>query len=262
MFTTAIPAAMAVLLSIVTTGGSVDRMNVPDAVSAVQPISLTKDYTYSSKAFPKELRACYAFGLRNIPNKDKKLRLTRYAPVVQVTPEVAVATAPVGKGCLFSGFGPRNQRLHKGVDIAHPYATEVMAGAAGVIIEAHYRDDYGNMMVIDHGDGVFTRYAHLQRFEKNLQVGSFVAARQVIGLMGATGKKRMGRHLHYEILTGNYETSWKSFGLKPLNILSLPAVDTRNRRGSRRTVKPAPNYLMTRDHTHIHGAGRLPRLLR
>jgi murein DD-endopeptidase MepM/ murein hydrolase activator NlpD len=78
-----------------------------------------------------------------------------------------------------------------------------------------YRDDYGNMILIDHGHGVYTRYAHLSSFHNGLAVGAHVHAGDEIGLMGNTAGYAVPLHLHYEVLLGDYTNPKGSFGLTP-----------------------------------------------
>lgn len=125
-------------------------------------------------------------------------------------------TAPVHGVFLFSGFGRRRGRLHKGVDYHQRPAGEVYVAGDATVIEATYRKDYGNMVVLDHGSGVYTRYAHLDSFRKGIRVGKKVKAGDVMGRMGNSGRVR-AVHLHYEILTGNYDNPKRSFGLEPRN---------------------------------------------
>ena len=77
---------------------------------------------------------------------------------------ISLLLMPATKSCVSSGFGPRSGKLHKGIDYFTREDGDVLAAADGVIRERVTRRDYGNMLVIDHGDGVFTRYAHLARF--------------------------------------------------------------------------------------------------
>ncbi len=68
------------------------------------------------------------------------------------------------------------------------------------------------MLLIDHGNGVYTRYAHLSAFARDLNVGATVAAGDVIGLMGNTASYAIPIHLHYELLLGDYTNPRGSFG--------------------------------------------------
>jgi murein DD-endopeptidase MepM/ murein hydrolase activator NlpD len=148
--------------------------------------------------------------------------VSAFAPVVVVN-GVRVAVGPVRGACLSSGYGPRNSRLHKGVDYHSDVGGPVLAGGDGVVVEMVYRNDYGNMLLIDHGDGVYTRYAHLASFAPRLTLGVAVAAGEQIGLMGNTGAYAIPVHLHYEVLTGDYGTPKKSFGLTSVDPFAMPS---------------------------------------
>jgi murein DD-endopeptidase MepM/ murein hydrolase activator NlpD len=148
--------------------------------------------------------------------------VTGYKTFVRVK-DARIATFPTPGSCLSSGFGPRSERLHKGVDYHAESGVAVLAGGDGSIVEMKYRDDYGNMILIDHGNGVYTRYAHLASFGRGLSPGVTVRAGDTIGLMGNTAAYRIPIHLHYELLLGNYNTPKGSFGLEPANPFTYPA---------------------------------------
>ena len=93
-------------------------------------------------------------------------------------------------------FGGRNYEFHAGMDIDGERGDSVMAPANGTIIKAGWQGGYGNMIEIDHGNGLTTRYGHLSKIE--IQVGDSVARGQLIGLVGSTGRST-GPHLHYEL---------------------------------------------------------------
>jgi murein DD-endopeptidase MepM/ murein hydrolase activator NlpD len=105
-------------------------------------------------------------------------------------------------GNMVSGFGMRYHpilhvmRMHTGIDIAAPYGTLVKAADGGQVIQAGYDGGYGNTILVYHGGGFATWYAHLQGF--NCSVGQFVARGQVIGFVGSTGLAT-GPHLHFEV---------------------------------------------------------------
>jgi murein DD-endopeptidase MepM/ murein hydrolase activator NlpD len=175
--------------------------------------------------FPVSLKICPVMYVFNRPKTDEDLVMVNYAPVVSAGESVKLATAPVAEGCLSSGFGMRRTRLHEGVDYFNQTAVDIYAAGNGVIKEMTYRNDFGNMIVIDHGDGVFTRYAHLERFS-GLKEGAAVEAGDVIGLMGNTSSRKIARHLHFEVLTGEWGDEAGSFALTPLDVFDLPAADT------------------------------------
>lgn len=90
-------------------------------------------------------------------------------------------------------------RAHKGVDFAAVKGTPVRAAFAGKIVFVGVRGGYGNLIEIDHGQGIHTRYGHLDSYAKGMKKGSSVAQGQVIGAVGMTGLAT-GPHLHYEYL--------------------------------------------------------------
>lgn len=115
----------------------------------------------------------------------------------------------VGAYATSSGFGYRSARIsgrsfHGGVDIVkpggHSTGAPVIAAAAGRVAEAHsgYRG-YGHTVVIDHGNGLSTRYAHMQPGSIAVRVGQQVAQGQQIGRIGSTGNVT-GPHLHFEVM--------------------------------------------------------------
>jgi murein DD-endopeptidase MepM/ murein hydrolase activator NlpD len=173
-------------------------------------------------AFESRLDLCPRMKVQNAPAADAQLRVAKYAPVVDVK-GVKVATFPARGACLSSGFGARGDRLHKGLDYHSETGAPILAAADGSIVEIKYRDDYGNMLVIDHGDGVYTRYAHLASFGRGLTSGVSVKAGEQIGLMGNTASYQIPMHLHYELLLGDYSNPKGSFGLQPADPMSFPA---------------------------------------
>jgi murein DD-endopeptidase MepM/ murein hydrolase activator NlpD len=85
--------------------------------------------------------------------------------------------------------------MHTGVDLMEAYGGPVLATANGVVTVAGPSGGYGNMVEIDHGNGLATRYAHLSTIDVELH--QKVAAGTVVGRVGATGRAT-GPHLHYE----------------------------------------------------------------
>ncbi len=105
-------------------------------------------------------------------------------------------------GPVTSGFGMRYHpvlhftRMHKGIDFGVPRGTPIHAGAEGVVIVAKYSNSFGNMVVIDHGGGISTLYAHCSRLM--VGTGERVHRGQQIAASGATGLAA-GPHLHWEV---------------------------------------------------------------
>lgn len=103
-----------------------------------------------------------------------------------------------------SGFNPARRhpitgrvRPHNGKDFAAPTGTPVLAASDGVVSFAGWRSSWGNLIVLQHADGVETRYAHLSRIE-NLAPGATVEQGAIIGRVGSTGLSS-GPHLHFEV---------------------------------------------------------------
>jgi murein DD-endopeptidase MepM/ murein hydrolase activator NlpD len=177
-----------------------------------------------SGSFEKQLLLCPRMTIQNSPPAGADLVVAKYAPVVNIK-GVKLAVFPVHGACMSSGFGTRSGRLHKGLDYHNEMGAPIVAAGDGSIIEMKYRDDYGNMLLIDHGGGVYTRYAHLASFGKGLSPGVTVRAGDQIGLMGNTASYAIPMHLHYEVLLGDYSNPKASFGLEPVNPMTYPAAN-------------------------------------
>lgn len=95
-----------------------------------------------------------------------------------------------------SGFGYRWGRKHTGIDFQASWGESVGVSMAGTIAFAGVKRGYGNLIIVDHGNGISTYYAHLSAI--NVEVGQAVNAGQVIGAVGSTGRST-GPHLHYEV---------------------------------------------------------------
>lgn len=160
-------------------------------------------------------------GVSNSPRAASDLRVLNFAPMIVVN-RVVLATAPANDVCLTSGFGPRYGRPHKGIDLYSNPPGLVYSAAPGIIREVDTASGFGKQVVIDHGRGVFTRYAHLSSFAPGIRPGTRIGFGVAIGKIGATGNAT-APHLHYEVLTGNYNNPRKSFGLKAHNPLAFPA---------------------------------------
>jgi len=110
---------------------------------------------------------------------------------------------PVDRGVLSSLYGERADPLsgelaqHQGIDIAGGAGTAVVAAAAGVVSAAGWREGYGTIVEITHGNGFVTRYAHAQR--SLVVAGQTVRRGQPVALLGESGRTT-GPHLHFEVL--------------------------------------------------------------
>jgi len=122
---------------------------------------------------------------------------------VSVPGAISVPSArPVNTATYTSGFGVRSDpfrgaaAMHAGIDLAGPLGTPVYATADGTVDRAEWFGGYGNMIEVDHGKGLQTRFGHLSRIM--VTAGEHVTRGTLIGLMGSTGRST-GSHLHYEV---------------------------------------------------------------
>jgi murein DD-endopeptidase MepM/ murein hydrolase activator NlpD len=105
-------------------------------------------------------------------------------------------------GPIVSRFGSRpdpftgDAEMHLGLDIVGIYGSAVKAPADAEVVYADHKPDYGNLLILDHGNGLTTRYAHLNRF--NVHVGQRIQKGEVIASVGMTGRAT-APHLHYEV---------------------------------------------------------------
>lgn len=111
------------------------------------------------------------------------------------TPSSSGLIWPVN-GTVVSGFGWRWGRMHEGIDISASSGTPIWAAAAGTVIHAGWLGGYGNLVVVDHGDGLATAYAHASAIL--VGVGQLVSQGETVSLVGSTGNSS-GPHLHFEV---------------------------------------------------------------
>lgn len=116
----------------------------------------------------------------------------------------ALPTAPpVSIGFFSSNYGWRldpftgQRAMHEGVDFVAEYGTPIKAAAGGIVIYSDYHPGYGNMLEVDHGNGLISRYGHASK--RLVKEGDVVLRGQKIGEVGSTGRST-GPHLHFEVL--------------------------------------------------------------
>lgn len=137
----------------------------------------------------------------------------RQQALASATPSIWPVT-----GWLSSGYGTRRDPFngaddfHPGLDISAEYGRPVHATADGMVANTTSGGNYGNLVVIDHGFGISTRYGHLSRF--GVLNGQRVRRGDVIGYVGSTGRSTSS-HLHYEILINGKLTN-------PMTLLARP----------------------------------------
>ncbi len=109
------------------------------------------------------------------------------------------------EGYISSSFGMRRspfgrgRAFHKGIDIKQRSGTPIVSTASGTVKQSGYDGAYGISVEVDHGIGIITKYAHMQK--SNVKIGQWVQRGEVIGYVGSTGRST-GPHLHYEVRVG------------------------------------------------------------
>jgi murein DD-endopeptidase MepM/ murein hydrolase activator NlpD len=133
---------------------------------------------------------------------DKLLALETMLLQNQLNSKLLPSIAPVVEGFYSSNFGWRmdpftgRKAMHEGVDYVVQAGTPIHASAGGVVAYADRHPQYGNMVEIDHGNDIVTRYAHASRLL--VKVGHVVRRGEEIAEVGSTGRST-GNHLHFEI---------------------------------------------------------------
>jgi len=122
---------------------------------------------------------------------EKRAKTIRYTPTIWPL-NGRVGSHYGGREDPFTG----GTEVHVGLDISGMYGAPVYAPADGLVIFASRKSDYGNLIIIDHGNGLTTRLGHLSRFQT--RVGRTVTKGEVVGYVGMTGRTT-GPHLHYEV---------------------------------------------------------------
>jgi len=161
---------------------------------------------------------------------------TRRLPVQVITPERARADQPAPRelpagpeafvwpvqgGVVTSDFGPRGATHHDGIDISCPVGTPVRAARAGRVLYSDSLRGYGNLIIMEHGDGYATVYAHNQA--NRAHTGEVVHQGDVIASVGETGKTS-GANLHFEVRKDNIARN-PVFFLPPLPARRLDVVE-------------------------------------
>ncbi len=129
----------------------------------------------------------------------RKSREVKLYPGERAEGEISVKKGYFGwptEGLVYSLFGIRWGRMHKGIDISGHSGTPIVAPREGKVTFTGWKGGYGNTIIIEHPDNFKTLYAHLKAIK--VKVGDTVKMGDVIGLMGSTGRST-GPHLHFEV---------------------------------------------------------------
>ena len=121
-------------------------------------------------------------------------------PVATNAAHAGFLAAPVPGATVTGTFGEaRPSHTHTGIDYAAPMGTPIDAAAGGRVIAAGPAGGYGNRVIVDHGNGITTLYAHLSNI--GVKIGDTLRQGQVLGKVGMTGDAT-GPHLHFEVRNG------------------------------------------------------------
>lgn len=141
---------------------------------------------------------------KRIEDREQQLRMLDMVTSRQkLEKELYVQGRPITWGWLSSKYGYRSDPFtgkrtwHAGVDLAGKDGSDIISVAGGVVTYADERYGYGNLVEVDHGDGLVTRYAHAKTIK--VSVGDVVQKGQVLALMGSTGRST-GPHVHFEVI--------------------------------------------------------------
>ncbi|MHA7872966.1 MAG: M23 family metallopeptidase [Hyphococcus sp.] len=165
------------------------------AACATTPRQSSRDAGLSTS-----LSVCPGARISNAPATDANRRIANYSARARIRGAMLLR-APVN-GCVSSGFGPRRGgagSFHHGVDLYTGSPAPVYAGGDGVVESVSSQRGYGRTVVIRHGAGLKTRYAHLSRYARGLKRGMRVGLGDYIGHTGESGNAT-AVHLHYEII--------------------------------------------------------------
>ncbi len=183
--------------------GSAEASPVLNQLAATLPArSEVIDYTRPGSSDGFSINSGGPLSLASVTSEDTEIE--NKLRVIQTTSNAAYVPAMwahLGKinnefGFRRNPFGGRFYEFHAGMDIDGERGDLVVAPASGLVIKAGYQGGYGNMVEIDHGNGLTTRYGHLSKIE--VEVGDTVQLGQLMAYIGSTGRST-GPHLHYEL---------------------------------------------------------------
>jgi murein DD-endopeptidase MepM/ murein hydrolase activator NlpD len=171
------------------TGLDPERLSLPRAEGGVGGPYIPADLDPNAPALDPALMRV----VRDVASAERLKALMAFVPIRMPLSGDPSVTSPFGyRADPFLG----RLALHPGVDLAEAYGAEIHAAAAGRVVHAGPAGGYGNMVEIDHGNGLATRYAHMS--ETLVEEGQEVDKGAVLGRLGSTGRST-GPHLHYEV---------------------------------------------------------------
>jgi len=199
-------AKIKVLANLNVHSGSSLRQGLGGPDPAVAALTTDSLDAARSQAIENMHRDLQVLELRLVDEQQQSNLLQDYLEEQKAVLNFTPSIRPV-RGWISSGFGYRRspftgkREFHRGLDIVNRKGSPVVATADGRVKFAGHNGGYGNLVVVDHGMGVETKYGHLYRIE--VKVGDKVIRGQEIGALGNTGRST-GPHLHYEIVVSKH----------------------------------------------------------
>jgi len=178
--------------------GPIDGIEGPGTAKAVRLLQRRARIAVDGVVGPQTRRALGRFGRHPLGTRPLRIGKTGW-DVASLQFRLAAHGFPSGP---FDGvFGPRGHAWHSGIDLPAPLGTPVYAARAGTVVWAGWRDGgYGFLVVVAHGSGERSMYAHLSQID--VRVGVWVGQGVRVGLVGASGHAT-GPHLHFEVRVRN-----------------------------------------------------------
>jgi murein DD-endopeptidase MepM/ murein hydrolase activator NlpD len=203
-------------LTVVSEGVKVDKETIPFDVVTKTDATLASGQTkvtQSGDDGEKEIKYSYVKKNDEVVSKDildEKVLKKAVAQVVAKGPQKSQVTVAYSRGSgsttgigwplrgpINSYYGYRKGEFHTGIDIGGHTGDPYVAAASGTVVSAGWNGNYGYTLVINHGNGIQTRYAHSSKLL--VKAGESVSKGQTIGLVGSTGRST-GPHLHFEVI--------------------------------------------------------------
>ena len=171
--------------SAVFTAGVSGQLRVTEKITLVNGIETTRE-KISEETLKQPSSAVVEVGTKSIASAAERAQAHKSGYIFPL---------PNGSWRISSYYG--DGRGHKGLDICAEKGTSIYAVKGGTVVSAKFDSAYGNCIVINHGDGTSTRYAHASKL--CVSVGDVVETGEVIALVGSTGRSS-GNHLHFEVM--------------------------------------------------------------
>ncbi|NNM74628.1 M23 family metallopeptidase [Enterovirga aerilata] len=190
---------------------------------SVEPAAVPERQPARSLRLSTRAAALNPFEAKLASLETELVRLDRWRGLVDAVP---VRRPVEGEAGLTSNFGLRKDpftgaaAMHAGIDFRGPLGTPIRAAAAGRVVSAEVSGGYGNLVELEHGNGLVTRYAHLSAL--NVSAGQSIGPGTVVGLLGSTGRST-GPHLHYETRLNGSAVDPMRFLLAGAQLFNHPA---------------------------------------